>query len=102
MGHEETVMGDEQMLAEIWDLGFGLEGAEGRPPTQKERFDRIRQVQAQITWEARDDEVKAAFEAGIKKMVEWIEKNFHYPRTKGGYFIPTDMLHDQLKEWGIE
>ena len=39
------ILSHEQMMAEIWDLGFGLEGMEGRTPTQKERFERIAQAQ---------------------------------------------------------
>jgi len=34
-----------EMMAELWDLGFGLEGMEGREPTQKERFVRIIRAQ---------------------------------------------------------
>uniref|UniRef100_A0A6M3LV00 Uncharacterized protein n=1 Tax=viral metagenome TaxID=1070528 RepID=A0A6M3LV00_9ZZZZ len=52
MKAEDTKMSDEQMMAEIWDLGFGLEGIEGRPPTQKERFDLIANVQAEISFKA--------------------------------------------------
>lgn len=44
-GIEECLLSDEEMMAEIWDLGFGLEGMEGRTPTQKERFERIAQAQ---------------------------------------------------------
>ncbi len=59
---------DEEMCAEIWDLGAGLEGAEGRLPTQKERFTRIAQAQ-------RDADLKV-LEAKLKIMRQIWETEF--------------------------
>lgn len=43
--NESRLLTGEEMAGEIWDLGFGLEGFEGRAPTQLERFERIAQAQ---------------------------------------------------------
>lgn len=103
MKAEDTVMTHEIMLAEIWDLGFGLEGAEGRPPTQKERFERIAKVQTEITWDK-----------AIREVVGWVESledaptysvcegtNIKIPEPPSKLVLNKE-LKAQKKVWGIK
>jgi len=96
MEAKDTVMSHEIMMAEIWDLGFGLEGAEGRLPTQKERFDRIAEAQAEISF-------PAGRLQGIREVVEWINNHLHEsPACSYKWCFGDRVWQAQLKEWGIE
>lgn len=125
MKAKETVINHEIMLAEIWDLGAELEGAEGRPPTQKERFERIAKAQAEISFKAGLEEAEKQIskwarthtvvpaqvalnerQAGIKEVVKFIKsyaQNNILEDENGEplpyYCFDDIVLQAKLKEW---
>ena len=111
MTWQESVMSDEVMLKEIWDLGVELE-AEGKSPTQKDRFDRLVTAQAEIAYkDGQEDALKGAlieggFESvkklGRKEVVEYIlflEKN--YSHTDWGNMQYRMDMRTKSKEWEL-
>ncbi len=56
---------------------------------------KVAQAQAEITWKARDPEIKAARQAGIKEVVEWVKD---IPMSGELY----KEYVKKLKEWGID
>ena len=105
MGFEETAMGAEGLrdrVAQYAEVGFKAISYEGILKLALY----IAQDQAEITWKARDDEVKIAMEQGkaegLKEVVEWVTENTYKPMHYPGHLgFSAERWQAFLKEKGL-
>ena len=95
------ILSDEELLAEVWDLNFGLTGIEGRAATKLENYQRIAQCQLDTCWEKTLESFYKEYLRATWLSVKKGAGDTAMPQQYLVFMIPTDewrALQAQLEE----
>jgi len=112
MEAKDTVMNDNQ-IHDAWCSfdGENITDQKHSIMVVRDGHRAIAKKQAEISWHARDSEIKEAFKAGMKEVVECLKEHREgvYPKSVKGITVymqlfgfEQDEWHNRLKEWKIE